>query len=67
MLTVGIIMTVVGLIGLVYCISKAYAAKKSGLDGQELLDKLKPVIPINLASFFFSVLGLILVVLGIVF
>lgn len=65
MIIAGVITTLLGLVGLVYCIIKAYKARKAGLQGTELADHLKNLIAINLASFLLSAIGLALVLVGI--
>jgi hypothetical protein len=41
MILSGAIVTIIGLSGLIYCILKAFRAKKSGLKGEELSKQLK--------------------------
>ncbi len=65
MIIAGVITTLLGLIGLVYCILKAYKARKAGLEGVELTNHLKSLVAVNLASFLLSALGLALVLVGI--
>ena len=65
MIIAGVITTLLGLIGLTYCIIKAYKARKTGLQGTELANHLKSLVAINLASFFLSAIGLALVLVGI--
>lgn len=65
MVITGVIVTLLGLTGLLYCIAQAFKARKSGLEGEELSDRLKGLVAINLISFFLSAIGLGLVVVGI--
>jgi hypothetical protein len=65
MVITGVIVTLLGLLGLVYCIAKAFTARKAGLEGEELSAHLKSLVAINLISFFLSAIGLGLVVVGI--
>lgn len=60
----GVAITGLGLIGLIYCIAKAFKARKMGLEGEELAAHLKSLVAINMASFFLSALGLLVVVVG---
>jgi hypothetical protein len=53
------------LCGLVYCILRVNKARKAGLSDDALRDEVKKVMPINLGSLFVSVLGLMLVIVGI--
>jgi len=65
MIIAGVMVTALGLLGLVYCITMGFKARRSGLEGEKLAAHLKGLVTINLASFFFSAIGLMLVVLGI--
>ena len=57
MILSGAIVTIVGLSGLIYCILKAFRAKKSGLKGEELSKQLKKLVLVNLISLFLSAIG----------
>lgn len=61
----GIAITALGLIGLIYCIVKAFKARKADLKGVELTAHLKRLVAVNLASFFLSAIGLAMVIVGI--
>jgi hypothetical protein len=65
MILSGAIVTIIGLSGLIYCILKAFRAKKSGLKGEELSEQLKKLVLVNLISLFLSAIGLGLVIVGI--
>lgn len=65
MIVAGVIVTLLGLAGLVYCITKAAKAKRSGLEGEELTAHLRSLVTINLGALFLSAIGLMLVVVGI--
>ena len=65
MILAGVVVTALGLCGLVYCITKAFKARRSGLEGAELTAHLKGLVAVNLASFLLSAIGLMLVVVGI--
>lgn len=66
MVITGIIVTLLGLLGLMYCIFKGIQARRAGLSGEELTAQLKGLVAINLISFFLSAIGLGLVVVGII-
>lgn len=66
MLIIGIAMSVIGLLGLVYCIQQAMSARRKGLKGEEMVEKLRRLIPINLAAFALSGIGLALVVVAVI-
>ena len=65
MILSGAIVTIIGLSGLIYCILKAFRAKKSCLKGEELSKQLKKLVLVNLISLFLSAIGLGLVIVGI--
>ena len=65
MILSGAIVTIIGLSGLIYCILKAFRAKKSALKGEELSKQLKKLVLVNLISLFLSAIGLGLVIVGI--
>ncbi|WP_171100192.1 MULTISPECIES: hypothetical protein [unclassified Ruegeria] len=63
----GAALSLAGLIGLMYCILRVMKARKAGLTDEELRAAVQAVLPWNLASLFLSVIGLMLVILGISF
>lgn len=62
---VGAGISVVGLIGLVWCIAKVASAKRAGLSDEALRDAVKRVMPINMGALMLSVLGLMMVIVAI--
>jgi hypothetical protein len=62
----GSFISLVGLAGLINCIFKVMNAKKSALNEDELKAVVRNTLPMNLASLFLSVLGLMAVVIGII-
>lgn len=63
----GAALSVAGMLGLIGCILKVIKARKSGLTDDDLRAAVQGVLPWNLASLFLSVIGLMLVILGISF
>ncbi|WP_299041088.1 hypothetical protein [uncultured Tateyamaria sp.] len=61
----GAALSVLGLIGLVWCILKVWRARAAGLDDAEMRAVMARVLPMNLGALFVSVIGLMLVILGI--
>ena len=61
----GALVSLIGLAGLVWCIVKVWTARKAGLDDDTLREEIRKVVPINTGALFLSVLGLMLVVVGI--
>lgn len=61
----GAAVSLVGLAGLVWSILKVNAARKAKLDDAALKAAIQKALPLNLAALFLSVIGLMLVILGI--
>lgn len=61
----GAAISVAGLLGLVYCIFRVAKAKRANLSDDELRDAVKKVVPLNLGALFLSVIGLMMVILGV--
>ena len=62
---IGSILSILGLIGLVWCIKTVLKAKKLAKSDEELRSSLQKVVPLNMAALFLSAIGLMLVILGI--
>ena len=62
---VGSILSILGLIGLLWCIKTVIKAKKLADSDEELRTSLQKVVPLNMAALFLSATGLMLVILGI--
>ncbi|GIT90665.1 hypothetical protein JANAI62_11200 [Jannaschia pagri] len=60
----GVLLTLTGLGGLVYCIVVAAGAKRAGLTGEAMEARLRKLVPLNLAALGVSTIGLMAVVLG---
>lgn len=61
----GALVSLAGLAGLIWCIAKVWKARKAGLNDDELRAAIQNVVPVNSAALFLSVIGLMMVVLGI--
>tara|TARA_R110002049_G_scaffold77015_4_gene197438 strand:+ start:2122 stop:2475 length:354 start_codon:yes stop_codon:yes gene_type:complete len=61
----GTSLSLLGLLGLVYCILRVSRAKRAGLDDDAMRAELKKVVPLNLGALFLSVIGLMIVIIGI--
>lgn len=57
--------SLIGLAGLVWCIVRVWKARKAGLTDDQLRTELQKVVPLNTGALLLSVMGLMLVVLGI--
>jgi len=64
---IGTAISVIGLIGILFSISRVMRAKKENLSDEELRVRISKILPINLGSLFLSVIGLMMVILGISF
>ncbi|MDJ0639380.1 MAG: hypothetical protein QNJ20_11140 [Paracoccaceae bacterium] len=62
---IGAVVTLLGLAGLIWCILKVQKARKKGLDDSALKAELQKVVALNLGALFLSVIGLMMVVVGI--
>lgn len=62
---IGAVISVTGLGGLVYCILRVLRAKRSGMEDEAMRAAVAKVVPLNLGALFLSVIGLMLVILGI--
>jgi heme exporter protein D len=65
MIWAGAGLTVIGLLGLGYCIFRAVRARRAGLDDIAMRAELQRVVAINLAAVGISALGLAAVVAGV--
>ena len=61
----GALLSVFGLIGLLFSMYTVAKAKKNNTSDQELRESIKAAMPLNLASLFVSVLGLMSVIIGV--
>ena len=61
----GIVISVIGLLGLLVCIRRVAKAKNRAKSEEELRNSVKQALPLNLGSLFVSALGLMAVVVGI--
>ncbi|MDP3340068.1 hypothetical protein [Frigidibacter sp.] len=63
---IGAAVSAAGLVGIVWCIVAVSRARRAGLEDKALRLRLKKAVTMNLAALMVSMLGLMLVVLGIV-
>lgn len=61
----GAALSLVGLVGLVWCILKVWRARAAKLDDAAMRAVMARVLPLNLGALFVSVIGLMLVIVGI--
>tara|TARA_R110002094_G_scaffold39404_2_gene51947 strand:+ start:2151 stop:2390 length:240 start_codon:yes stop_codon:yes gene_type:complete len=58
-------LSLLGLVGIVWCILRVSRAKRKKATDEELRAVLKSVLPLNIGALFLSVFGLMLVIVGI--
>ncbi|MFC6643202.1 MULTISPECIES: hypothetical protein [Sulfitobacter] len=58
-------LSLLGLLGLGWCIVKVSRAKRAQLDDEAMRVVLRKVVPLNMGALFLSVIGLMMVILGI--
>ena len=63
---IGAAVTLLGFVGVVWSIVLVLRARRAGLDDAGMRQRLQRALPINVGALLLSVLGLMLVVLGIV-
>ena len=61
----GATLSLVGLAGLVWCIVKVWSARRAQLEDKEMRALMARVLPMNLGALFVSVIGRMLVIVGI--
>ncbi|PTX55447.1 hypothetical protein C8N43_0081 [Litoreibacter ponti] len=66
LIPLGTIITVMGLLGLGWCIVKVARAKKQGLSDEELHAVLQSTMGANLGALLLASVGLMMVVIGII-
>lgn len=61
----GAVVTLLGIAGLLFVGLKVASARREGLSDADLRARIHKLLPINLAALFVSVIGLMMVVIGI--
>jgi len=61
----GTAVTLAGLAGLIWCIVSIIRARAAGLEEEALKARLQKIVVWNMATLFLSVIGLMMVVVGI--
>ncbi len=62
---IGAVVSLVGLAGIIWCIFIVAKARRANLPEAEMQAQLARVLPLNMGALFLSVIGLMLVVVGI--
>lgn len=61
----GAVISVIGLAGIILSMVQVRRAKRDATDDEDLRAKIQAAMPLNLGSFFLSILGLMCVVVGV--
>ncbi len=62
---VGAALSLLGLAGIIWCIIRVSRARRAKLDDEGMRAVVAAVLPMNLGALFLSVIGLMLVVVGV--
>lgn len=66
MIWAGTAISLIGLIGLIWCIVRVTRARRAKLDDDAMRTALQSVLPLNMGALFLSVIGLMLVAVGVI-
>ena len=66
MIWAGTVVSLVGLAGLVWCIIRVAKARRAKLPDDDMRKVLESVLPLNMGALFLSVIGLMLVAIGVI-
>lgn len=61
----GAALSMLGLVGLIWCILTVSRAKRKNLSDEDMRNVLQKALPLNLGALFLSVIGLMMVIVGI--
>lgn len=65
MIWAGAAISVIGMAGIGWCIVRVWRARRAKLEDDKMRAVLQSVIPVNMAALFLSVIGLMLVAIGV--
>jgi len=66
MIWVGATLSVLGMGGIIWCIVRVARARRIKLGDEEMRAVLQSVLPVNMGALFLSVIGLMLVAVGVI-
>ncbi|SLN41584.1 hypothetical protein [Roseisalinus antarcticus] len=61
----GAAVSLVGIVGIFASILRVFRARRAGLSDEELRSRIQSILPLNLGALFLSVIGLMMVIIGI--
>jgi hypothetical protein len=62
---IGAAISALGLVGIIYSIVAVAKARRAGLSDDDLRARISRILPVNLGSLFLSVIGLMMVIVGV--
>lgn len=66
LIVIGVIVSGLGLVGLVLSILRVVKARRAGLSDEALKQAVARALPLNMGSFALSALGLMMVIFGLI-
>jgi len=66
MIWIGAGISVIGLAGIIWCIVRVARARRAKLGDDEMKAVIQSIIPMNMGALFLSVIGLMLVAVGVI-
>ncbi|MGJ8611187.1 MAG: hypothetical protein ACSHWY_08840 [Octadecabacter sp.] len=66
LILIGVVISVLGIIGIALSIVRVRRAKKTAANDEDLRAAIQAVLPLNLGAFFVSVIGMMCVVIGVI-
>ena len=62
---IGAAVSLIGLAGIIGCIVAVVRVRRAGLTDAEMRARMAPIVALNMGALFVSVLGLMLIVIGV--
>ncbi|GKY89492.1 hypothetical protein [Sinisalibacter aestuarii] len=66
LIVIGVIVSAIGLVGLVVSLLRVLKARRAGLSDEALKEAVARAMPLNMGAFALSALGLMMVVVGVI-
>jgi hypothetical protein len=63
---IGSALTAAGFVGIIWSIVLVSRARRAGLDEDDLRARLQKVVPLNIGALLLSMLGLMMVIVGVI-
>ena len=62
----GVVLTLIGLAGILWCIRKAAWLRRSDIEGEQAMAELRKLVPANVAAVGVAFMGLAVLIVGLV-